>query len=89
MVEWIPVKTRPMTEEEKIEYAEFFGLEQQDFDFIYDCQLPDDEQEVLITTKFGSVEKTTFYADDSYYFEDYEDIDDVKAWMPLPEPYLE
>lgn len=44
---------------------------------------------MLITTKYGSVEKTTFYADDCYYFECYEDIDDVKAWMPLPEPYKE
>lgn len=80
---WIPIKTRPMTEEEKEYYSEYLfegnGL-------IYECPLPDDEQEVLITTKYGHVEKTTFYQD-GCYFEEYEDYDDVIAWRKLPQPY--
>lgn len=79
---WIPVKTRPMTEEEKEQYSEYLvdgnGI-------IYECTLPDDGQEVLITSKFGSVEKTTFYTDCGNYFENYEDYDEVIAWRPLPE----
>ncbi len=83
---WIPVKTRQMTEEEKEYYSEYLfegnGL-------IYECPLPDDGQEVLITSKYGSVDKTTFYTDCGNYFENYEDYDEVIAWQPLPEPYKE
>ena len=50
--------------------------------------MPDNGDEVLISTKWG-VEKTTFYTDDGYYFECYEDDGDVIAWMPLPEPCKE
>lgn len=78
---WIPIKTRPMTSEE----CEDYGV---DDGYIYDCRLPDGGDEVLISTKWG-VEKTTFYTDDGYYFEQYEDDGDVLAWMPLPEPYKE
>ena len=83
---WIPVKTRPMTEEEKEYYSEYLfegnGL-------IYKCPLPEDGQEVLVTSKYGSVDKTTFYTDCGNYFENYEDYDEVIAWQPLPEPFKE
>ena len=85
-VGWIPIKTRPMTEEEKEYYSEYLfegnGL-------IYECPLPEDGQEVLVTSKYGSVDKTTFYTDCGNYFENYEDYDEVIAWQPLPEPYKE
>ena len=77
---WIPIKTRPITEKEK-EY--FFA----DVEFIYDCELPDNGETVLITDKWGNVDKDTFYRDDGCYFEDYSGEDDVVAWMPLPEGY--
>lgn len=76
---WIPVKIRLLTEEEKEE----IGYE---YDYIYDCPLPDNYQDVLITTPYG-VQTTTFYTDYGCYFESYEDEGDVIAWMPLPEPY--
>lgn len=83
---WIPIKTRPMTEEEKEYYSEYLfegnGL-------IYECPLPEDGQEVLITSKYGSVDKTIFYTDCGNYFENYEDYDEVIAWQPLPKPYKE
>ena len=83
---WIPVKTRPMTEEEKEYYSEYLF---EDNGFIYECPLPDDGQEVLITSKYGSVDKTTFYTDCGNYFENYEDYDEVIAWKQLPQPYKE
>lgn len=83
--EWIEVKIRPLTEEEKEEYAD----DSEWYEFIYDCPLPDDGQEVLITTKYGYIALTTFYTDMGCYFEQFEDADDVLAWMPLPEPYKE
>ena len=83
---WIPVKTRPITEEEKEYYSEYLS---EGNGMIYDCPLPDDGQEVLITSKYGSVDKTTFYTDCGNYFEQYEDYDEVIAWQPLPKPYKE
>lgn len=82
---WIPVTTRPMTEEEKERYKE--QLEYVDDAVIFNCPLPDDGQEVLITV-YGETELDTFYNDaiDGCYFEN-RDIEDVTAWMPLPEPY--
>ena len=83
---WIPIKTRPMTKEEKEYYLEYLfegdGL-------IYECPLPEDGQEVLVTSMYGSVDKTTFYTDCGNYFENYEDYDEVIAWQPLPEPFKE
>lgn len=79
---WIPIKTRPMTEEERGGYK-IVGV-----DWIYDCPLPESGQDVLVSTKYGyGVDITTFYDDDGCYFECYEDEGDVLAWMPLPEPY--
>lgn len=79
--EWIPIKTRPLTEEEKEEYP--------DFSFMYDCQMPEDQQEVLVSTKWG-VRTDIYYKDvDGCYFENYCDEDDVLAWMPFPQPYKE
>lgn len=82
---WIPVKYREATEEER----ELFDTEYEDLDFVFDCKLPDDEQEVLVTLSNGEVTLTTFYNDYGCYFENYEDKDDVKAWMPLPDPFKE
>ena len=79
--EWIPLKTRPMTEEEATFYRDWaeYGAE------IFDCPLPDDGQEVLISYG-GYVGVDTFVKDDGCYFEGV-DIEDVDAWQPLPEPY--
>lgn len=77
---WHMIKTRPLTEEEKDEMC----LNDNYYTFMYDCKMPDDEQEVLIKTKWG-IEKTTYHTDDGCYFEDYEDDGDVIAWMELPE----
>lgn len=73
------MKVRATTSEEK----EIYGS---DIYWIYDCKLPEDGQEVLITTKNGFVTSTTYDAD-YFVFESYEDVDDVVAWMPMPEPF--
>lgn len=84
---WTPLTKRPMTEEEKELHKEI--LDYCDDAEIFISPLPDDEQEVLITV-FGHVTIDTFEKDsmDGCSFEGY-DIDDVTAWMPLPEPYKE
>ena len=81
--EWTPLKTRPMTDEERTYYRDWaeYGAE------MFDCPLPDDGQEVLISCG-GYVCTDVFVRDDTdgCYFEGV-DIDDVEAWMPLPKSY--
>ena len=83
---WIPIKTRPLTNKEKEEYADL-GYSEDSISFMYDCPLPDDGEEVLITTRYDEVTTDTFYRDEGCCFETYCDEDDVKAWMPKPKPY--
>lgn len=77
-IEWIPIKVREMTDEEKESYGTEHGL-------MWDCPVPDYNEEVLITLINGSIDITPFYDD---YFEDYE-WEDLSAWARLPEPYKE
>ena len=79
---WIPLISRPMTEEEREEYKGMAGVTE---NMILNCPLPDDGQEVLVS--YGDyVCIDTFHDDDGCYFEDVE-IDEVDAWMPLPLPW--
>lgn len=83
---WIPLTTRPMTEEETEHYFEYMDMRIDDTYTILDCPLPDDGQEVLVSWG-GNVGNDVFVRDnEGCYFEGV-DIDDVDAWMPLPEPY--
>ncbi len=82
--EWIPIKTRPLTEEEK---EQNIGINISS-EFAYDCELPEDGQKVHITTKHGEVDTTTFCDDGmAAWFEFYADEGEVVAWMPLPQRY--
>jgi len=78
---WTPVKTRPLTDEERD------GL-LINAECAFDCPMPEDGQEVIVTTDLGGVGIDTFCRDvEGCYFENYDD--DVIAWMPLPEPWKE
>ncbi len=79
---WIPLTKRPMTDEEREHYREWSDVEGA---MIFDCPLPEDGQEVLVSHgRYVCVD--VFCNDDGCYFEGV-DIDDVDAWMPLPKPY--
>ena len=81
---WIPITKRPMTEDEKQWHESCYDEAE-----ILNCPLPEDGEDVLITVN-GRTWIDTFLRDetDGCYFESY-DIDEVEAWMPLPEPYKE
>ena len=87
---WIPIKSRPMDEEERIEWSERLGydIEYEDA-VIYVSQLPDDGEEVITCNRYGGIRMDTFYNDPDYgcYFEENGDMDGIVAWMPLPKPY--
>lgn len=77
---WIPFKKRPMTDEEREEYP--------DWVYIFDCPLPEDEEEILLTNGVH-VWTDTFINDGECYLDGGDDIDDDMAWMPMPKPYIE
>ena len=76
---WIPFTRRPMTEEEQEDYP--------NCTFMFDCDLPEDGEEILISSgRFVSLD--TFCVDaDGCYLDGGDDIDEDMAWMPLPKPY--
>ena len=83
---WIPIKTRKLTDAEEQDMLENSAYY---FNYIFDCLLPEDGEEVLVTTSTGEVTTTTFYDEglDGCYFEFYEDDGDITAWMPKPKSY--
>ena len=87
--EWIPIKMRPGTDEEYEEFCKYGDCPREDFR-VFECPLPDDDQEVLVTTRWGDICVDIWHRDvDCCYFENNCDDDDVIAWMPLPEAYTE
>ena len=86
---WTPITKRPMDNEERKYFEEILGCELEDEDaFIYK-NLPEDGEEVIICTSYGTVTTDVFDMDDGgVYFESY-DIECVVAWMSMPKPYEE
>ena len=85
MDKWIPVKWHEITDEERKE-----NDYPKDWVCYLDSIMPYDGQRILVTTKGGYVELDECYSDDGRTFSldsGYDWVDDVIAWMPLPEPY--
>ena len=76
-ITWHEVKTRPLTDEEKEEYAEF------EPEYMLDCPLPADGEEILVATKYG-VDVDVCGIDEGYYLEKQGDWEDVLAWAEMP-----
>ena len=92
--EWIPITYRPMTVEERIAFAEHYGVEYCDTleEKVFDCPMPEDGQEILISKSWGVVEDVADNDIDGegficYGLEGNGDWDGVDAWMPKPERY--
>lgn len=75
---WIPFTMRELTTEEKEEHPEW--------DYMMDCKLPDDGEEILVSNgKYVWLD--TFISDcDGCYLDGGDDVEGL-AWMPLPEPW--
>lgn len=82
---WIPIKWHYITDEEREESGY-----PKDWVYYIDCEMPENGQEIIVTTKHGYVEKDVCYLDDGYSLDSGWDwIDDIVAWMPVPEKYRE
>lgn len=54
--------------------------------FIY-CQIPDVDEEILVTDGKHVWQDTWIEYDDGYALDSNYELDEVTAWMPLPKPY--
>lgn len=81
MEKWIEVKYRSTTEKERGRYGE-------DVNFLFDCKLPEDGQNVIIATNRGAVHFTKFFNSDRARFAGWDKEGEVLAWMPLPTPFF-
>ena len=92
-MEWIPVKTRPMTQEEREYYELHWDADLDDDEAVlFNCPMPHDKQTIWVTTKNGYLFQDTCENDDGYIgLEGNGDWYDIVAWMPVlvPEPYKE
>ena len=81
---WTPVKYHQISEKERAEESI-----SNDIQYILDCKMPDDEQEILVTNGETTWQDTNFIDCDGYYLDSNYDWIDITAWQPLPEPYKE
>lgn len=81
---WTPVKYHQISEKERAEESI-----SNDIQYILDCKMPDDGQEILITDGKTTWQDTSFIDCDGYYLDSNYDWIDITAWQPLPEPYKE
>lgn len=89
-IKWNPIKYRPMTTDERIKFAEYWGVEYCDTadEKVFCCSMPEDGQEILVSTeRYVHIDVCCYDPDEGYGLEENGDWDGVTAWMPLPEPY--
>ena len=88
---WIPIKTRPMTDEERDYWSNQYGYDvEYEQSVMFDCKMPKDKQAIWVQTKCGIVFEDVCEDDDGMIgLEGNGDWDDIVAWMPkyIPEPY--
>lgn len=79
-VEWHEVTKRPLTQEEKAYYEEIGnGVEE-----TFDCEMPDDGQEILVATSWG-VDTDICYSDGcEFWLDNLGNLDGVLAWAEIP-----
>lgn len=81
---WIPVKYHQISEKERAEQFLSKGIQ-----YMLDCKMPDDGQEILVTNGESTWQDTSFIDCDGYYLDSNYDWIEITAWQPLPEPYKE
>lgn len=81
--QWIPVKWHEITDAEREENGY-----PKEWEVFLDCEMPSDDEKILVTTRYATVEADVCYEDGEFSLDSgYDWVDDIIAWMPLPEPY--
>ena len=81
---WIPVKYHQMSEKEREEECI-----SKDIQYMLDCKMPDDGQEILVTNGEMTWQDICCIDSDGYYLDSNYDWIKITGWRPLPEPYKE
>ena len=81
---WIPVKYHQMSEKEREEECI-----SKDIQYMLDCKMPDDGQEILATNGETTWQDICCIDSEGYYLDSNYDWIEITAWRPLPEPYKE
>ncbi len=81
---WTPVKYHQISEKERAEESI-----SNDIQYMLDCKMPDDGQEILVTNGETTWQDTSFIDCDGYYLDSNYDWIEITAWQPLPKPYKE
>lgn len=72
---------------DKAESFEWIPFEMEE-GFLY-CQIPDVDEEILVTDGKHVWQDTWIEYGDGYALDSNYELDEVTAWMPLPKPYKE
>lgn len=72
---------------DKAESFEWIPFEMEE-GFLY-CQIPDVDEEILVTDGKHVWQDTWIEYDNGYALDSNYELDEVTAWMPLPNPYKE
>lgn len=90
---WIPIETREPDLEEREALCKIYGEPDADDMPIFCGPMPDDGQEILISTIYGGVYFDICSVDceeglNIFALENGGDWEGVTAWMPMPQPYI-
>lgn len=85
---WHEITTRPLTEEEKADYAEDGYDDYEIPEYMFSCKMPEDGQEILVATGWGvSQDLCVIDCDECnclFELETRGDWDGVLAWAAMP-----
>lgn len=85
---WHEITFRKTTDEEKGEYIERGYADYEIPEFMYDCPMPSDGEEILIATRWGVAGDVCCIEDDGLNdisgLEVHDDWDGVFAWAEMP-----
>lgn len=83
-ITWHEVTKRPLTAGEQADYF-IEGYSQYEIpDYVFECEMPEDGQEILIATVYEVSQDMCMSDCDGCALETHGDWDDVIAWAPMP-----
>lgn len=81
IIKWHEIITRPPTQEELEEFKEIYA---EDPEYVFDCTMPDDGQDILVVSYWGIDIDTCVIDDYGYGLEEHGDWDGIDAWAEMP-----
>lgn len=83
-ITWYEIAFRETTDKERAEYIERGYADYEIPNFMYDCPMPSDGEEILIATRWGVDQDVCRVKYDDFFLENHDDWDGVFAWAEMP-----